>query len=177
METCKICGRKIKGTELQCRLIGEKGVVFCDECASNIYVINKTKDKNAYDKRIVWLNQIIKSDGIDEETKEIIRNLVVKREFKIEKEAVKTISKTKWTSLIKVISIIPIILLAIIGAGIAGALASYGDDETLFTIVGAVIGGVLGCIMMAFDLFIIEVAENIASGVDLLNIINSKIKK
>ena len=176
MELCKICGRKIKGTELQCRLIGEKGAFFCEECASNIYVINKTKDKTAYDKRIVWLNQIMKSDVVGEDTKETIRSLVIKREFKIEKETVK-ISKTKWTSLIKAISIIPIILLAIIGAVIAGTLTSYGDDETLFTIVGAVIGVVLGCITMAFYLFVIEVAENIASGVELLNIINSKIKK
>ncbi len=178
MEICKICGKKIKSTELQCRLIGENGKFFCEDCASNIYVINKTKDKEAFDKRMIWFEKCLNSENIDDSTKDILNKTVIRRELVVEKTiSFKSVGKTKWAMLVKFLSLIPIFLLAVIGAFVGRALVGYGDDEEIYMIVGALIGGGLGCILMSFNMLLTEIAENIAQGVDLLNYINSRENK
>lgn len=177
MELCKICGGKIKETELQCRLIGENGKHFCTNCASNIYVINKTKDKEAYDKRIVWFNKCMKSDNISEDTKTLLKSTVVHRSFDTKSTLIRPIAKTGWKTIVKFLTIIPVIVFGIIGFAIGGVFAGYGDDKEFFMAIGAVIGIVVGCVLVATTMLFIEMAENIAASTDLLNEIKHEIKK
>lgn len=176
MGICNICGKKIKATELQCRLVGENGKYFCDECASNIYVINKSKDKEAYDKRILWLNKCMKSEEITEETKTLLKSMVVHRTFEAKPTTAKHIAKTSWKTIVKILSIIPVFLLGVIGIVIGGVLAGYGDDKELFMIIGAIIGIVLGCVSVAITMLFVEMAENLATSTNLLNEINHNLK-
>lgn len=127
---------------------------------------------------MVWLKRCLNSDSIDDDTKAVLNKMVTRRELTVEKTTVcRSVSKTTWAKLVKLLSIIPILLLVIVGMFVGGTLAGYGDDKEIYMIVGAIIGGGFGCVLMSFNMLLTEIAENIAEGVDLLSSINNRENK
>ncbi len=180
MEKCRICGKASKNDAVSVRLLGADATEICEVCAGKIYLINSTKDKSVYDREVKWLRG--KWSDFDEETQLILKSKIKERSSELEmiQEKNKRLSetnikaKTFWTSAIKFVSICEIVLLAIIGGFVGFNLARFGNDEMMYAIVGALVGGLIGSILLAVNMFLVEVAENIASGVSLLSIIADK---
>lgn len=180
MEKCKVCGRRSKNDSLAIRMFGEKAEGICEVCAGKIYAMNTTRVKETYDREKMWLEQVLNSESVDVDTKLILKEITKDRKSEIveieknrERAASKIVAKTFWTSIIKFVSICEIILFAVLGGFVGYTLARYGDD-TVYTIIGALLGGFIGAVLSALNMFLIEVAENIASCVNLLSKIASK---
>lgn len=179
MEKCRICGRVAKNDSVSIRLLGTEATDICEVCAGKIYLINFTKDKSVYDREVKWLRS--KWGELDDETQLLLKAKVKERTTELETIQENNIrlaetnvkAKTFWTSVIKFVSVCEIVLLAIIGGFIGYTLSRFGDD-TVYTIAGVVLGGFIGAVLSALNMFIVEVAQNIASCVNLLSKIASK---
>lgn len=180
MDYCKVCGSEINSTAFQKRLLGDKGVFLCENCAEKIVVLNHSKNKDAYNERLKWLNELLASTSVSEETKEYLKSMTRERDFSEIRQTSNVSeykSKKRWTSILKIVSYI-ILFLFMLGGCIAGvAIGQYSGDMIFFVLLGLVVGGVVGAALMVFVLFSVEVAENISEGVDLLNSINDKLSK
>lgn len=179
MENCVICNGKIKDTGIQCRLLGEKGKFVCEKCASTIYVTNKAKTKREYNEKMKDVIAIRNASTTSEEAKVLIDELVEKKEFAEESnmvlEQTDAKGKTFWTSLVKTFAIVVLLVTTIIGAVIAGSLTRYSGSQMFYIVLGGIAGLVVGGIGVALIMFLVEISENIAEEVNVLNAINNNI--
>ncbi len=181
MENCKLCGKSFENDEKKKALLGDEGRIFCEECETGIYIIKNIEDMEVYKKHVIWANRMIKSPYVDDDTKKYMSDLIKQRnsddaqDEKSETQPLRSPStKSTWTNLVKFLSVILIIVFTLFGAIIGNSMI---DNEGVGVLVGLIVGGIFGSVSVAIIMLFVEMAENIAAGVDLLNIINSKIKK
>ncbi len=185
MQKCKLCGNEIKNSSLTNSLLKGVGDGLCEQCALNIYTMNNTTEKLVYYKKLDWLNKLLASDTLSDETKLFIeKNVRNDRIFKgvsdcnaTHRNNASVFGKKLWSSLIKTVAYILIIVLGIIGGTIGYGVATYSDDRIVFVIIGGVIGVIIGFVLLAFVMLFVEMAKNIATIVNLLSAINNKLDK
>lgn len=179
MENCIICNGKIKDAGIQRRLLGEKGEKLCIHCATLIYTTNKTKSEKEHIIKMKEVNALKNATTTGEEAKVLIDELLEKKEFieqnDFSSEQTDVKGKTFWTSLIKTFALVVLLVTAIIGAVIGGSLTRYSNDQMIFVIIGGIVGLVVGGISVALIMFAVEISENIAESVNVLNTINNNL--
>lgn len=190
MEKCRICGNPI---ERKWRKVDINGIEYDDVCEScSVCVFNirhadivseetvisckrkleKICDESQTSEEIIsWIEDLLASEKFVDDNTKVDSVGMQRQQFEKTKLSIsegEIHGQTFWASKIRIISICEVILNVIIGCIIA---ISFDDDLLL---VGALVGGITGAITFVINMFIVEVAENIASCVNLLSKIASR---